>query len=94
MSKKKKTEHFANVQYLFDHFILQMRNINVVIYAGHIDEYCSAWNRETGFFEKGVGCKLDRRLRSSICLSYVCDEVRKTMTELELAVLRLMHNVR
>jgi hypothetical protein len=28
MSKKKKTEHFANVQYLFDHFILQMRNIN------------------------------------------------------------------
>lgn len=38
----------------------------------NIKEYSDAWNDETGFFEKDKGCRLPRRLRPGICISYRC----------------------
>lgn len=42
------------------------------IETAELGTYLSLWNCRTGFFRKGKGCILPRRLRSKTCLQFSC----------------------
>jgi hypothetical protein len=43
--------------------------------------YKKYWNNETGFYNKNSGCSLPIHLRSSTCVSYLCEFAKKEIDE-------------
>jgi hypothetical protein len=46
-----------------------------IIPKNDLDFYKENWNDDTGFFEKGRGCRLPYNFRSRGCLLYTCPDI-------------------